>query len=123
MVRSLGGGGFLCLGTYGDSREVGVFYERGTPVVLAECVVVRNGGGGGLGARNCPGCLPLSVIYIWCECKGFVWDTIVLETGAPHYPQNLLTLEVESTGVPRLQETAPSWDPTVGPCLGPYGGP
>jgi len=27
------------------------------------------------------------------------------------------------TGVPRLQETASPWDPTVGPCLGPYGGP
>ena len=27
------------------------------------------------------------------------------------------------TGVPRSQETAPTWDSTVGLCLGPYGGP
>ena len=27
------------------------------------------------------------------------------------------------TGVPRSQETASRWDPTVGLCLGPYGGP
>ena len=27
------------------------------------------------------------------------------------------------TGLPRLQETAPPWDSTVGVCLGPYGGP
>ena len=27
------------------------------------------------------------------------------------------------TGVPRSEETAPHSDPTVGMCLGPYGGP
>ena len=27
------------------------------------------------------------------------------------------------TGVPRSAEAAPPWDPTVGLCLGPYGGP
>jgi hypothetical protein len=26
-------------------------------------------------------------------------------------------------GLPRSKETAPPWDPTVGLCLGPYGGP
>ena len=28
-----------------------------------------------------------------------------------------------ATGVPRLQENALPWDPTVGLCLGPYAGP
>jgi len=28
-----------------------------------------------------------------------------------------------ATGVPRSKETATPWDPTVGLCLGPYGGP
>jgi hypothetical protein len=27
------------------------------------------------------------------------------------------------TGAPRPEETATPWDPTVGPCLGSYGGP
>ena len=28
-----------------------------------------------------------------------------------------------ATGLPRSNETVPPWDPTVGLCLGPYGGP
>jgi len=33
----------LCLGTYGDPRGVGVFYERGTPVTCPAPLAVRLG--------------------------------------------------------------------------------
>jgi hypothetical protein len=33
------------------------------------------------------------------------------------------SMVADATGVPRSQETAPPWDPQVGLCLGPYGGP
>ena len=34
-----------------------------------------------------------------------------------------LSLPGRVTGVPRTSETAPSWDPSEGLCLGPYGDP
>ena len=39
----------------------------------------------------------------------------------PLQARNLRKLN-SSTGVPRAQETAPPYDPTIGLCLGPYGG-
>ena len=45
---------------------------------------------------------------------------VVVGAGAVALPPDRPLLSL--TGVPRSQETASPWDPTVGPCLGPYGG-
>ena len=46
FCNPLRGGGptvALCIGTYGDPRGVGVYYERGTPVTLKGfCMVCRS---------------------------------------------------------------------------------
>ena len=61
----------------------------------------------------------------WKFGKNYDWERCQIEREALHhyFLRGLQMQSNYSTGVPRSSETAPSWRPTVGFGLGPYGGP
>ena len=54
------------------------------------------------------------------EVIGLIEVDICHERHHPLQQPGHLHLRLTLTGVPRSQESADPWDPTVGPCRGPY---